>query len=442
MKKLEFPNGFLWGAASASHQNEGNNSNNDFWAWERIPGHIVDGSVSGAACDWWRRAEEDFERAQSLNLKTIRLSVEWSRLEPEKGRWDDGAMNRYRQMLKDLQNRGITPMITLHHFSNPLWLADMGGWLNRETISLFARFVKKTVESLQDLCSLWATINEPNVYAAMAYALGKWPPGENNPVHSMIVMKRMVWAHAAAYREIKRIDPQAHVGLVQHMARFDPVNRGSLPNRLVAELRSKLINWRILEAVNHGCLKFPLGTGVFHPALARTGDYIGLNYYGRHMIKFNPLALGGLCAEEAPGDPEIAWPEPWIDREIDPYGLYKFIMETHKRFGKPIYITENGMADSTDKIRPGFILTHLSAVHKAVKDGADVRGFYYWTFVDNYEWVEGWTTRFGLIGLNPETQERTIRKSAQLYGEIAAANAITEEIVEKYAPELKDQIIG
>jgi beta-glucosidase len=442
IRRLEFPDGFLWGAATAAHQNEGNNTNNDFWAWEQIPGHVVDNTTSGLACDWWQRAEEDFDRAATLNLNTLRLSVEWSRLEPEPGQWDKAACDRYREMLQALRQRGLTPMITLHHFTNPQWLAEKGGWTNPDIVAHFVRYAQQVVTSLGDLCQLWSTINEPNIYAAYAYVLGKWPPGEQNMLTALKVMRHQAQAHAAAYHAIKQAQPQAQVGLVQHLAVFDPANPHIVLDRLVAGIRSALLNWRITEAVMEGRLKFPLGLGRHQANLANTNDYLGINYYGRYRLQFSLGAAGMLFTEAIPAPPASAWPEPWTDREVYPEGLYQLIIELYQRYQKPIYITENGMADVTENVRPAFILTHLAAVHRAIQAGADVRGYDYWTLVDNYEWVEGWSTRFGLIRLDPQTQIRTLRRSARLYAEIAQANAITEAIVRQYAPQVMPQVFG
>jgi beta-glucosidase len=437
---LAFPDGFLWGVATAAHQNEGNNTNNDFWAWEQIPGHVADGSTSGLACDWWNRAEEDFDRAAALGLNTLRMSVEWSRVEPQPGVWDSAAFDRYREMLKGLRARGLEPMVTLHHFTNPLWLAEQGGWLNPDVVRLFERYVAKVVETLSDLCQMWGTINEPSIYAAHAYVLGKWSPGESDLLKFIRVTRNQVKAHAAAYRTIHRRQPGAQVGIVKHVAAFDPADPTSAADRRVASIRDTLLNGRFMDAVMEGRFKPPLGAGIrrYAPAVD-SNDFIGLNYYGRHPLRFDPGAADTLFAGAVQAPPEIAWPEPWTDREIYPAGLHRFLARL-ARYGQPLYVTENGMADAADEVRPGFILTHLASLHRAIRQGVDVRGYYYWTLVDNYEWVEGWTTPFGLFGLDPATQERTPRHSAELYAEIARANAITEEMVEKYAPHVADQV--
>jgi beta-glucosidase len=439
-RSLKFPEGFLWGAATSSHQNEGNNTNNDFWEWEKTPGHVVDGTDSGLACDWWNRAEEDFDRAADLHMNTLRISLEWSRIEPEPGKWDIEAIERYRAMLQGLNDRGLRPMVTLHHFTNPLWVAEKGGWTDPRIVTWFSNYARMAVDSFSDLCNFWGTINEPNVYAAYSYALGKWSPGKQDVSAATRVMRNMSSAHAAAYHVIKTAQPEAIVGPVQHVVLFDPADENSFLSKWVARMRMSFFTWRTLEAVTQGRFKFPLGLGFQKAFLHDTNDYIGLNYYGRHLLRFSLQRAGELFAEEVDADPDVAWPLPWTDREICPEGLYDLIMETHRRFQKPIYILENGFAEENDRQRPAFILAHTAAVWKAIQDGADVRGFYYWTLVDNYEWVEGWTTPFGLIHLDPETQQRTLRDSARLYGKIAESNSITEETVAEYAPQLSETI--
>lgn len=437
---LTFPDGFRWGVATAAHQNEGNNTNNDFWAWEQIPGHIADGSTSGLACNWWAKAEEDLDRAAAMGLNALRMSVEWSRIEPRPGAWDSAAFDRYREMLKGLHARGLEPMVTLHHFTNPLWLTEQGGWANEAVVSFFERYAAKVVETLGDLCQAWCTINEPTIYAAHAYVLGKWSPGESDLLKFIRVTRNQVKGHTAAYQVIHREQPGAQVGIVKHMAAFDPANPASTADRWAATVRDQFLNWRFIDAVMQGKLKLPFGAGIQRDALAvNSNDFIGVNYYGRHPLRFDLSATGTLFAAETQARSDIAWPEPWTDREIYPAGLHRFLTRL-ARYGKPLYVTENGIADASEEVRPGFILTHLAALHQAIREGVDVRGYYYWTLADNYEWVEGWTTRFGLIALDPATQKRTPRRSAQLYAEIARTNAITEQVVEMYAPQVVDQV--
>ena len=439
---LKFPDNFRWGVASASHQNEGNNHNNDFWQWERIPGHIVDGSTSGLACDWWNRAEEDFARAAEMGINSLRLSLEWSRLEPQPGVWDTAAFDRYRAMLDALHQLDIEPMLTLHHFSNPIWLAQIGGWANNRVVAHFEKYADKVVAAMGERCRLWCTINEPTIYGVFSHLFGKWFPGSKSILKFMRVSRNQVAAHAAAYHAIHKQQPQAQVGPAKHMAGFVAGNPESIGARWSARLHDTIFNWRFIEAVSSGKLFYPITLFPHNYAPARNScDYLGLNYYGRHLLQFSPARPQTLFARPLPADAKIAWPQPWTDREIYPAGIYEFIKRMSK-VKNEIYITENGMADSDDSIRPAFLLTHLAALHRAITEGVNVRGYYHWTLVDNYEWVEGWTTRFGLIALDPQSQQRTRRRSAQLYSAICRENAISEESVQQYAPEVFDQIFA
>ncbi len=440
IQPLKFPENFWWGVATAAHQNEGNNTNNDFWVWEQT-GHTHDGSTSGLATDWWdanhRRAEADFALAAEMGLNTLRLSLEWSRIEPAENRWDDAAIDRYRQMLTELRRLGITPMVTLHHFTNPLWLAARGGWLADDVVSRFERYAAHAVASLGDLVDVWCTINEPLVYAYLSHLVGDWSPGTHSFPQTFKISTRMALAHRAAERVIHSRQPNARVGLVKHQPIFDPLRNHRL-DRMVAEWQETLFNRRMYQAVYEHQLRFPMNLFARKITVGQD-DFIGINYYGRQTVKFSlgaPFTLFGKLV--APPNAEM-WDAPWTDREIYPHGLFRVCMQA-KKYRKPIFITENGFADADDARRPRFLLTHLAALHRAIQAGADVRGYYHWTLVDNYEWVEGWSTRFGLIALNPETQARTPRRSAELYRAIARANAITPEIVEKFAPEAMNAV--
>ncbi|NLG41128.1 MAG: glycoside hydrolase family 1 protein, partial [Chloroflexi bacterium] len=198
---FNFPTGFLWGTATAAHQVEGNNTNNDWWAWEQEAGRILEGNRSGKAADWWGgRWREDFDHAKDGWQNAHRFSVEWSRIQPEPDRWDEAALDRYRDMLLGLRERNMIAMITLHHFTNPQWLAEMGGWENDEVVNLFAEYVRRTVDALKAHCQLWVTLNEPNVYMNGGYLGEGFPPGKNDQKAGLQVLLNMVKAHAAAYQ--------------------------------------------------------------------------------------------------------------------------------------------------------------------------------------------------------------------------------------------------
>ena len=235
-----FPAGFLWGSATAAHQVEGNNTNNDWWALEQEPGRIQDGDKSGKACDWWGgRWREDMDRTQDTWQNAHRFSVEWSRIQPEIDRWDESALDRYRDMLIGMRERNITPMITLHHFSSPIWVAEMGGWANEEIVPLFEAFTRRTVEALKAHCQLWVTINEPNVLMNGGYMEGVFPPAKKDFNAGLRALANMVRGHAAAYHAIHEIQSDAMVGVAHHWRGFKAANRGPLTT-FVTKLHHKV----------------------------------------------------------------------------------------------------------------------------------------------------------------------------------------------------------
>ncbi len=220
-----FPKGFLWGSATASHQVEGSNTNNNWSAWEAQEGRIRLGHKAGLASDWWGgRWKEDFDRAAETGQNAHRLSIEWSRIQPRPDVWDESAIDYYRQMLRGLHQRGLTPMVTLHHFTDPLWLTEMGGWENDETPALFEKYVDKMVDALKEFCHTWVTINEPNVYTVMGYLFAAFPPGKNDLKSCFTVLKNLIRGHAAAYRAIHALQPDASVGIALNYQSIQPAH--------------------------------------------------------------------------------------------------------------------------------------------------------------------------------------------------------------------------
>lgn len=433
---FHFPEGFRWGTATAAHQVEGGNERNDWWAWENQPGRILRGDRSGLACDWWGgRWREDLDRAAAAGQNTHRLSVEWSRIEPEPGRWDDHALDFYRELLTGMRTRGIEPLVTLHHFTNPLWLAEEGGWENEKVVLYFETFVRKTVSALKDLTDFWCTINEPNTYTYLAIATEDFPPGRKSIRAMFRVIRHQVLAHASAYHAIHEIQPRARVGLAHNYRGLTPHSANPL-DRMAAGMISRVFNDLIPSALKDGRLRFPAGRERIAKA-AGTQDYIGVNYYSTDHVSFDPGKPGELFARRF-------YPE---GSDLGDAGMYANIPEGMARaihwansFGLPIYITENGIEDEADRIRPRYLIQHLHQVWKKVNTGSPVRGYYHWSLVDNFEWERGWTQRFGLWALDPATQERSERPSARLYAEICRENGISSGMVRRYAPEIADKM--
>lgn len=431
-----FPRGFLWGTATAAHQVEGNNTNNQWWKWEQ-EGHT--NGKSGLACDWWGgRWREDFDRAAEGGQNAHRFSVEWSRVQPEPDRWDEDALERYRAMLRGLKERGMTPMVTLHHFSDPLWLYEMCGWETEEVIPLFEKFVRKTVEALKEYVTTWCTINEPNVYTLLGYISDAFPACNKSIQNAFRVMENMLRAHAAAYHAIHEIQPEARVGYAWAYRPMVAAKPWSPLDRLMRAIRYNGINLAFPSGISTGVMKTPVGKFRV-PEAKGTQDYFGLNYYVVETVKFdltNPAEL--FSRTIYPEGTEVS------DSQFvanTPEGLFMSLKWVTRTFPKqPILITENGVADADDDMRPRYLAQHIHQMWRGVNFNWPVKGYFYWTLVDNFEWDRGWSERFGLWALDPETQKRTKRPSADLYAEICKSNALSSEMVEKYCPEVRDKL--
>ena len=430
---FQFPRGFLWGTATSSHQVEGNNLNNNWWAWEAEPGRIVRGDRSGLACDWWGgRWKEDFDRAAEGGQNAHRLSIEWSRVQPEPDRWDEAALDHYRDMLRGLKERNITPLVTLHHFSDPLWLAELGGWENDAVVGHFEAYTRRIVTALQDYASLWVTINEPNVMAYFGFLEGIWPPGKKDFGAFTRVVTNQVRAHAAAYRAIHDLQPKAGVGMSLNIRPLIPARSWNPLDRLVCRIQSRLFNELYPQAISTGKLRF-LGPSRRIREAMNTQDFLGINYYTRDHVAFNLLRTGEFYSRHFfPDGADLSETGMLAN---DPQGMFAAI-KWGMKFKLPIYITENGVDDAGDKLRPRYLIQHLHQIWRAVNFNNPVKGYFHWSLVDNFEWERGWSQRFGLWELDLETQSRRKRPSASLYAEICRQNSLSSEMVARYAPEI------
>lgn len=430
---LTFPPEFRWGVATASYQYEGNCENSQWYAWEQS-GHLKSGDSAGIACDWWNNAERDFDLAQQLGLNALRLSLEWSRLEPRPNEWDAAAFARYREMLQGLRARNIEPMVTLHHFSNPIWFEERGAFLAPDAVAIFTRFVARVVDELGDLCDFWCTINEPNVYSVVGYLLGVWPPGQQGNVRAAFtVQATLARAHAAAYHTIHQRQSHARVGWTQNFNLLDPATSSPL-DRFIARAQDSAYNDFFPRIVLTGSAPFPFRLFVGNLRAVRgTCDFLGVNIYYRERVAFDlrrPSEFFGrrFTPEGVPrGDTGVND----FFGEVYPASILR-VAQRLAAFGKPMYITEHGVADQSDRIRPWVIEQGARNVHAAIQQGLDVRGYYHWSLVDNFEWADGWRMRFGLAALDSATQERTLRPSARFYSAIASANALTPDMVRQY----------
>jgi beta-glucosidase len=444
---FKFPSTFLWGTATSSHQVEGGQTNNDWWAIEQVGGYIYEDQRSGDACNWWHDAESDFDRMAAMQLNTHRLSIEWSRVQPRPDKWSENALQRYRQMLESLHERGIKPMVTLHHFTNPLWMAVLGGWENKNSPMWFEAYVQKVVSELGDLVDLWCTINEPMVLLGQGYLLGRWPPNNTSIVALYNAGLNMARAHALAYHTIHRLNPNAQVGLAKHMVVWSPQRRWIPTDYLVSRFVNRVTNHVILDALTKGEVRLLGRRFAKLENAANTLDWLGINYYQRYRVGMRLRNIFRSLFPRLPANIFYQGTEPGYQKgpgewgEIHAEGLFDTLRSVAK-YNLPIYITENGIPDKDDENRPRFILTHLHQLWKAIQIGIPVRGYYYWSLVDNFEWSEGYNLefRFGLFGVDFDTQERIPRTSGELYARICQHNRISPQLVKEYDPGLLPQL--
>jgi len=434
-----FPRGFLWGTATASHQVEGANRNNNWSRWEEDPGRVIAGQKAGLACDWWGgRWKEDLDRAVETGQNAHRLSIEWSRIQPARDRWDEDALDHYRAILRGMYDRGLAPMVTLHHFTDPLWMTELGGWENADAPQWFESFVRKVIPALKEYCTTWVTINEPNVYTVSGYVYGMFPPGKQSIPTALQVMINLVRGHALSYRAIHELQPEARVGFAINYRSFQPAHAWSPLDRVAAGIQHQFFNDAIPVAAMSGRFVTPFLKQQITGAAA-TQDFIGVNYYSRDLVAFDlTRPQTQFIRNDYPKGSDLS-PTGFIANV--PAGMYEALKWSLK-FKLPIIVTENGVEDAADELRPRYLLQHVHQVWRAVNFNWPVRGYFHWSLVDNFEWERGWTQRFGLWGLNTETQTRTRRKSVDAYEAICRENGITTEMVRRFAPEVLDKIFA
>ena len=432
---LRFPRGFRFGAATAAHQVEGGLSDNSWTRWEeqtRADGRpgIFTGERVGQASDHWNRFDDDLVLMQALGLDTYRFSLAWSRIEPAPGRFDEAALVRYRQWCVALRAAGIEPVVTLHHFTEPGWLSARGGFEHPTAVQAFDRFVRYVVPRLADVVDHWVTVNEPSVYALMGWYRGEFPPGKKEAGLAVRVLEHLLLAHAAAYRAIHELDREdasgdgvpCKAGLAKNVIVFEPQRWWHAADVLLARHLDRFYNGTTLDAITTGRFTVRLPGmawhSTYHPELAGTADFLGVNHYFRNLVALDPTAPDRLHVgfDEGCSKNDMGW-------DLTPGSLYGALQRV-RDYGLPIYITENGICDAQqpDRRRVDFLLRSLYAVQEAIRDGIDVRGYMHWSLLDNFEWAHGFGPRFGLYRVNYATQERTLTRGGSVYQAAIAAH--------------------
>ncbi len=406
---MVFPHGFFWGAATSAYQVEGNNVNSDWWEWEQRTGR----EHSGLACDHYQRYAQDFDLAKQLQHNAHRLSIEWSRIEPREGVFDQKELEHYRAVADALRQRGLEPFVTLHHFTNPAWFSRLGGWESRKAADYFVRYVQNVVKALGRSVSYWVTINEPLVYTYFSYIVGNWPPQVRSLIRAYRVAGNLAQAHIQAYRCIHACYrlaglAQPQVSIAQHMQAFVPCT-SKLQDLWAAALRDRLFNFAFLNRL------------IAHRSL----DYIGLNYYTRQLIHLSRLTLKNIATQACVRHQVL--PTNSLGWEIYPQGLYELLMRL-KDYALPVIILENGICAQDDAQRSSFIQQHLLRVKQALDQGVNIKGYFYWSLLDNFEWDKGFGPRFGLIAVDYSSGIRTIRQSARMFAEICRSNSLDDGI--------------
>ncbi len=434
MKPIKLPKEFLFGSATAATQIEGGDRHSNWYHWG-LQGKIANNESPIVAADHYNRVEEDIGLMKEMNHEIYRMSIEWSRIEPQEGIWSEEGISHYQQEIRALLRAGIKPLITLHHFSHPQWFEEIGQWTNKDSVKYFLRFTKKVISSIGHEVSEYCTINEPNVFVNDTFMEGKYPPGKKDEIMSYFRASRnLIIAHLKTYEMIHKMREEMGyhdtlVGIAMHLAYFD-VSGNKLLTRISKELMDYSFHKLFLNGMVEGHLTFPIGSG-YPIGKGIYCDFLGINYYSSHLIhsSSNPAMLfGEVKVEEDLPDAsvnDLGW-------EIYPKGLYKVVKKIYDLYKLPIYITENGIPDAKDTKRSKFIYDHILEIKRLIEDGVDIRRYYHWSLLDNLEWNDGYTPRFGLVEVNYETQERTIRGSGRFYGELCREKEITEEMIDKY----------
>ena len=426
-REIKFPKKFIWGSATASHQVEGNCDNNNWYKWEQSTNEkgepcIAGSQKSGHACDHWSRYKEDINLIKELGLNSYRLSIEWSKVEPTKGEIDRDAINHYHEVIDDLISNNIKPVITLHHFTEPIWFHDIGAFEKEENIDIFVSYSKLIFSEFSSKVKIWCTINEPSVYTTHGYFTGIFPPGKMNANIAVRVLKNLLQLHVEIYLALKAMPngSECQIGIVKNINQFEPYRRHSIMDWIVSLINNQFFNNSVINFFKKGVFKIRI------PGLAwikyrnkkaiDSMDFFGLNYYSHNHVKFKPnpkefFELRFLKQDTMTDMPYTIYAE----------GFYRALHQA-SILNKPIIVTENGIADVKDANRAKYIEQYLYALSRALEDGLDIRGYYYWSLLDNFEWAFGYDMKFGLYEVDFKTQKRTLREGAKVYKKIVQEN--------------------
>lgn len=423
------PEDFLLGCATAAHQVEGGTTN-DWTEWEHGAGNVSDGSTSGLACDQWNRYENDIAQMAQCGMNAYRFSLEWSRIEPVEGQFEMDALDHYRDVIASCRAHGLEPIVTLHHFTFPQWVAAKGGLTWNQLPYAFARFAALATEKLGSHVTWWVTVNEPVILAALGYMGSYWPPAAGSPMAGLAALRGGLLMHAAGSRAIHRVAEEhgwrVRVSVAHHERRLVPAS-SSILDRVAAISPDFLLNRWFLRSVRAGRILPPVGRGERVPYLAGSLDYLGLNWYTNERVVFAP---GNMAMLGVRGVIDTSVPQSDYGWAIRPAELTSVIEDLWRTFGWEIMITENGVADSHDELRAQFLLDHLDAVALAMERGVPIRGYLHWSSLDNWEWAEGYARHFGLWEVDRQTQERRAKPSVEVFEQICKTRTLDRRFLD------------
>lgn len=408
-QKLQFPKKFLWGASVAAHQVEGGNHNQwtvwelehaktlaaqaqyhygDLPSWQHTKecASKPDNYISGAATNHYELYERDFEVLKKMNMNAFRFSVEWSRIEPEEGRWNAEAIEHYKQYVAALKKRDIEPIVTLFHFTLPVWFAGKGGFEHKKNVQYFTRFAEKIISELGSAVRFVITINEPEVYATESYLLGNWPPAVRSKKTAWRVMKNLAVAHKQTARLIHQMNRRYKVSIAKN-SNFFYAGDDALLSRKSTDIMQYFQDDYFLKKVVKDC------------------DFIGVNYY------FSNRVYGYRIHNPDHDVSDLGW-------DLSPANLEQALERLHEKYNLPIMITENGLADANDEHRKWWITQTILAMQKAISKGVQLEGYLHWSLLDNFEWDKGKWPRFGLLEVDYDTFKRKPRPSAVWFAKV------------------------
>jgi beta-glucosidase len=396
-----------WGASTSSHQVEGKNHNQwSVWElaharqladeaptrfahwlprWQDVEAAATDPAnyVSGIAVDHYERYEEDFDIAANLHLNALRFSIEWSRIEPEEGVFDEAQIEHYRSVLRSLKRRGLEPFVCLWHWTMPVWFAEKGGFEHKENIRYFVRYVEKVMIEIKDQVTYVITVNEPNVYAGLSYGQGEWPPQATSTFKTMAVYHNLIRAHRRTYKSLKKLKKGLQIGIAQHVTHFYPGN-DSLVTKTAVKAKDIGWNWWFFDRTKN------------------SHDFIGVNHYQSNR------QVGLRIENPNEKQNDMGW-------NMEPVKIAQVLIEADRRYKLPLIVTENGVADDRDVYRQWWLEQTFTGIAKAIKAGAKIEGYLHWSLLDNFEWAHGFWPRFGLVEVDRETLSRKVRPSAEWY---------------------------